>query len=771
MHRLAFVLCLLPLAATAAPHTVLYRHPSEARPAFVAGDLSGPTSLAPEVAARAFLRGAPDLAPVPIALLGRADLRHLGDATIVRFELTHAGLPIVDTNVVLRLDARGRVRMVAGRPLHLERVGTATPTLSAADAQERLAATHAPLQASAVRSATPRLVWLPRAGGGLRLAWEVRLQPVPVLSQALLYRVDAHTGAMVTARNLVRFADQGKVYVVDPTTDGTTTTQTLADRAPGTSDPPDALFNSLIKIVNCIDNHKLVPINFGGYNISVHVCDEIPSVVHDANGDYLQYEPVLGAYSAEASAVEDATSCLTKPGCDAFAEVNAYWHIMKAYKYFQAFNDPNFVHETVMPLQVSVNYRFPIDMMGGGFDIVNATNANGKLYGADNSWFMQGQLIPGLGPEVAIQLFQGTHHDMSYDATVTYHEFTHSVMWSMRVADTPFTWDEQGLDFGPWALAEAFADTFASLLSGKFLQAGYAFDWYPGAPRDLKNTRLVCPDDLEGQQHWDGQQMSEAIWSIHNSLGADSEKPIFTAIAGLPVDATFAETVAAVESAIDDALGATAKATAHGFFLDHGVVDCRRIINYTGPRASLNTMGTSETGLSPVTPGFLQFKYTLAERAQSLRVAFDWSASAESMLGGGGTPNYSVYVRKGSPITWDYSGDPTGTKDYEFALTGENQNANWSGDLAQLLDPGDYYVMVVSTGAVGGTLQDITISHVPAPQDDAGPPPQEDAGTGADGGDDNGGRKGCDCRAASGAPAGLGLLALLGLALLVRRRR
>jgi MYXO-CTERM domain-containing protein len=170
-----------------------------------------------------------------------------------------------------------------------------------------------------------------------------------------------------------------------------------------------------------------------------------------------------------------------------------------------------------------------------------------------------------------------------------------------------------------------------------------------------------------------------------------------------------------------------------------------------------------------VTPGFLQFKYALAERAQSLHVAFNWSAGMTSLMGGSGTPNYSVYVRKGAPITWDYGVDTTGTKDYEFALTGANANANWSGDLTQLLDPGDYYVEIVSTGVAGGTLQDIAITHVPAPQDDASVP-QDDAGT--DAGDGSGGRKGCDCRAASSAPAGAGLLALLGFApLLVRRRR
>jgi MYXO-CTERM domain-containing protein len=775
MPRLALVLSLalslLPSAATAAPHTVLYRHPSDAKPAFVAGDLSGPTGLGAEAAARAFLRAAPDLVPAPLELIDAASLHHLTDATVVRFALRHAGLPIVDADVVVRLDVRGRVRMVAGHPLRLASAGSPTPTLSAADAQELLASTHAPARAGYVRAVTPRLVWMAAANGGLRLVWEARLPVVPLFAESLLFRVDAHSGALVTARNLVRFADQGKVFLVDPITDGNqTTVATLSDLAPGGSDPPDALFNSLIKVLNCVDKHNTVPVNYGGYNVNVHVCDEVSTVVR-SGGDYLQYDPVTTDYTPQTGATEDATACLTSPGCDPFAEINAYWHIMKAYKYFQAFNDPRFAHEKTMPLQVNVNYRQPFDTTSGGFDLANITSPSGKLYGWDNSFFSPpGQLIPGVNRPANVMFFQGVHHDMSYEAGVQYHEFTHSVVWSTSDLLMGPTHDELGLDPSPVALDEAFADTFASFLSGQHVMGTYVFDFNPSSQRDFKDTHLVCPDLLRGEEHRDGQAMSESLWAIRDGLGVDSEKAIFAAVAGLSPDANFTEAVAAVESAISDGLGAAAKDTAHGIFVDHGMVDCRRIINYTQPREILYAAGTSDVGMTPA-PGYLQFKYPLAERAASLHVQFNWTAYSRSLMGGSGTPAYSVYVRKGEPVSWTYGmtgASAAGTKDFEFALVAAGQNASFSGELTQVLDPGDWYVQIVATGAAGGVLQSVTITHVPAPQDDAGPP-QDDGGAGDDAGDHGGRDSGCGCRTT--APASGGLVALLVLALLIVRRR
>jgi MYXO-CTERM domain-containing protein len=783
MRALAVVLSLLPVAAIAAPHTVLYRLPSDTRPMFVAGDLSGPTTLSPEAAARAFLRAAPNLAPVDVAVLGAARLHHLTDATIVRFDLVHAGLPIVEAAVVMRLDARGAVRMVAGRPLRLENAGPPTPALSATEAQELLATTHAPGRAGLVRAVTPRLVWLPAANGGLRLVWEMRLPVVPALLEAFLLRVDANTGALVTARNLVQFADQGKVYVADPTTDGNqTTVETLADRAPASGEPPDALFNSLIKVVNCVDNHNGVPMNYGSYTVSLHVCDEVPTVVHDGSGDYVQYDPVLTPYTPTASANESASACLTLPGCDPFAEVNAYWHIMKAYRYFQAFNDPKFVNDAAMPLQVNVNYRFPIDMQVASPDLGNAIDANGKLFGADNSAFMPPgqQLLPGQDRPASVMLFEGSRTDVSYDATVAYHEFGHSVVWTTANLEWTALTDEQGLDPASMALNEGFSDLFASFISGKHVIAGYAFSFLAGAPRNLKDTHLVCPDLLWGEEHQDSQAISEALWAIHDTLGLDSEKPIFTAVAGLPSSANFDVTAAAVESALNDALGATAKDLAHGLFVDHGLIGCQRVIPYTAPRPILYSAGTSEVGVSPA-PGYLQFKYTLDERAQSLHAQFSWFSTAMAVLGSSGTPAYSLYVRKDQPITWAYHGvGATAVKDYEVQLTGTYQNSAWAGDLNQVLEPGDYYLMIVNRGQGGGLLEKVTFTHaafVETPQDDAGPPPQDDAGAPPVTGDDAGGSgvtggsddNGCGCRTT--APASGGLAALLVLALLLIRRR
>ncbi|HEY3353176.1 MAG TPA: hypothetical protein VGQ83_08020, partial [Polyangia bacterium] len=420
MRRFAVVLWLLPTLASAAPPTVVYRHPTDRRPTFVAGDLTGPSALLPEAAARAFLRAAPALAPAPAELLGAATLRRLRDATIVRFDLSHAGVPIVDAQVIVRVDAHGGVRMIAGRPLRLEDAGVPTPTLGARDAQELLATTHAPLRDGYVRAATPRLVWMPRPDGSLRLAWEARLPVVPVLREALLLRVDAHTGALITMRNLARFADQAKVFAVNPLHDNNTTTQvTLPTRDAPTGDPPQNLSNPYIKILNCIDKHHTVALNLGGFTLNAHMCDEIPAAAPDANGDFLQYEPVLEPWSATSAANEDS-----------YAELSMYWHVNKVYAYFQAFADPRFAELDAKPIQATVNFRIPFDP-AGGLNLTEIQNPNGTLYPLDNAMFMPpGELVPGLMRPASIVFFQGTQIDFSYDADVIYHEFTHAVVWS-----------------------------------------------------------------------------------------------------------------------------------------------------------------------------------------------------------------------------------------------------------------------------------------------------------------------------------------------------
>jgi MYXO-CTERM domain-containing protein len=263
---------------------------------------------------------------------------------------------------------------------------------------------------------------------------------------------------------------------------------------------------------------------------------------------------------------------------------------------------------------------------------------------------------------------------------------------------------------------------------------------------------------------------SWAVWATREALGTDIEAPVFAALVSLVSDSGFGEAAAAVEAEVTDALGASAGATARANLLEANLFDCRRVIEYTGPRQILFAEGTS-IGIRPV-PGYLQFKYAIPSPALSIKVAFNHGDNGVATMFGSGTPAYSVYVRKGEPVTWTYGltgASATGTKDWEFELTGENSNANFVGELQQAFDPGDYYVMIVSTGSAGGSLRNVTITHVGAPQDDAGPP-QDDAGTGNDAGDGDGGRKGCDCRAASSS-AGGALAALLVLALLLIRRR
>ncbi|MBI5479637.1 MAG: hypothetical protein HY906_12310 [Deltaproteobacteria bacterium] len=756
MRRLAFVFCLFPLAVTAAPHTVLYRHPADARPAFVAGDLSGPTTLAPEAAARALLRSAPDLAPVEPGLLGAATVRRLDRGAVVRFELQHAGVPVADASVAVRLDDRGRARMVLGSPVRVDPSASATPSLAPGDARGLLQGRHAPHRAAAFDLAAVRLVWVPGPDRILRLAWEFRLPPTPVLAESLLFRVDAHRGALLTARNLVRFADQGKVYQWNPVK-STLQTVALPGRAPNAGQPADALSNPYVNVVNCKDNHNTIPLTFLGQTFNVHMCDELSTVVRDGNGDYLYDPPATDAWGPDPAT--------TPADEDPFSEVQMYYHVLQAYSYFQAFANPAFTQLDHKPIQATVNFRIPIDYTTGGLDFNNLTNPNGVLYAFPNAMFMPpGQLIPGLSRPASIVFGQGEGSDFAYDGDVVFHEFTHAVIDSTCNLMGP-GFDEQGLDPAPTGLNEGFADIFAAFISGDGQTGEYAAGELGGI-RDLER-KYYCPDVLWGEAHQDSMAFSWTVWSVRHDLGADADAPVFAALVSLPSDASFTVATAAVEAELGDALGGAAATTAHDYFAAANLIDCRRVIDYTGPRPILMTEGTGTVGMTPV-PGYLQFKYHLAGRAQALRVEFNWSGGVMSFMGGG-TPAYSVYVRKGAPITWNYTADPPATKDYDFALTGENQNARFTGELAQLLDPGDYYLMIVSTGSAGGTLQSVAITHVAAPQDDAAVP-QDDAGTGDDAGDGGGGRKGCDCRA-NGTPAAGGLLALLGLALLLVRRR
>jgi MYXO-CTERM domain-containing protein len=732
----------------------------------VAGDLSGPTTLAPEAAARALLRSAPDLAPVDLDLLGAATVRHLQRGAVVRFALQHAGIPVADATAVVRLDERGRARMVLGSPVRVDPAASAIPSLDATAARRLLAATYAAHRASLVEHAVVRLVWAPRPDHRLRLAWEIRLAPVPMLAESLLYRIDAQTGALLTARNLVRFADQGKVYQWNPVK-STLQTVTLPGRAPNAGQPADALSNPYVNVLNCIDEHQLTPVSLMGYNLNVHMCTEKSTVVRDGNGDYLLDPPVSDVWGADPA---------THPADeDAFSEVQMYYHVMQAYTYFQAFANPAFTELDDKPIQATVNFRIPIDYTAGTPDLATllttVQDPNGTLYAMPNAAYMPAgpfMGIPGMDRPASIVFGQAESADFAYDGDVVFHEFTHGVIFS--TANFSGGVDEQGLDPAPTALHEGFADIFSSFISGDGETGEYAGASLGLGPiRDL-NVKYTCPDLLWGESHQDSMAFSWAVWGARVALGADADAPVFAALVSLVTDSGFAEASAAVESEINDALGSSAAATAHAKLLEANVIDCRRVIDYVGPRQVLYTVGTS-SGISPM-PGYLQFKYTLPARAQSLHVGFRYSAGMESLLGGGGTPAYSAYVRKDAPITWTYGvtgRTATGTKDYELELTSADSNATFAGDLAQLLEPGDYYIMIVSTGAASGTLQQVAITHVGAPQDDAGPP-QDDAGTGDDAGDGGGGRKGCDCRAASSSANG-GLAALLVLALLFIRRR
>jgi len=763
MSRLVFamgtlVLLALPSGVTAAPRTVFFARAGDTKPALVAGTLSEASRKPAADIARNFLRRTPDLAPCDPSLLGNPRVFRLRNGTVVRFPLEHLGIPVADASVAVRFDAEGRVRMVVGTPVGALPVNT-QPLLSEEDARTTLTLRHAPLRSAAIAQAKARLVWQPLADRSLRLAWEIRLPLNPLVPEALIFRVDAMTGDLLRTRNLVRFENQAKVYPTNPVTSSLTTV-TLEPTSPDPS-APDALANADVTVLNCKDLHHTVPLNLGPQTINVHLCDEIPTVTRDANGDYLYDPPSPDAWGSDPQ---------TAPADeDSFSEVQMYYHIMKVYGYFRSFGNPEFRDLDAKPVQATVNFRIPIDTSSGSIDYTNLMNPNGTLYPFTNAFFMPpGELIPGLFRPASMVFGQGGSADFAYDGDVIYHEFTHAVIWSTSNLMGPGL-DEYGLDPAPMGLNEGFADTFSSLVAGDPQVGEYAAG-VMGGIRDL-TVKYRCPDLLWGEAHQDSMAFSWAMWAIAQELGPDAEAPLFAALVQLPEDASFGLTSSLIEEEIEAALGTQARESVHAILLEANLIDCKRVIPYTGPREFLVTEGTS-IGLNPV-PGYVQFLYSLPAPAKKLTVTFDWLDN--SMGFGAGSPAYTVYVRKDAPIQWSYGvTGATATKDQEFVLSATGQQNSWSGSLETILEPGDYYLQIVSTGEVGGYLLNIAITHEGAPQEDAGVPPGQDAGVppGQDAGNQNidGRDSGCGC--ATTAPSG-GLAALLAIALLLvwRRRR
>lgn len=675
----------------------------------------------------------------------------------------HRGLPVVGHGAAVRLSASGEPIVVSAR-LDGAMPVTVSPTLTAGAA----AIAAAPFSPATVNARDAKLVVWAAGRGEPRLAYAVVPEIPAGMPTAPRVIVDAQTGAILEARDLVTFA-KARVYKFNPVSTPTVENLDILQAPTG-----DKLTSAFITANNCIDNKTVKPVNFFGFNMNVHVCDLVQVATADVNGDFL-YEPADTAGSAEAKK-------------DAFSEVSMYFHTARAYEFFRGLaGDASAQVVRDKPLRVVANLQIPAGISSG--NLAAAGNPDTPLEPFSNAFFSPangglGQLFQQLYGirEGGLWFGQGPNRDYAYDGDVVYHEFGHAVV-DRTLGLGAWHLDAFGAVDAPGAMNEGMADYFAAAITGDSAVGEYAskdISQNLGAIRDLENQDK-CPGALVGEVHFDSTLFSGALWSARKSLGdADKTKMdagIYKAMRTSPAQASVGyDDVAKLFLATLKTDAPAAAAAVEKEMTARGVLPgCNRVISYgdkavKAPATGIGGFvapGAQGLGLTGLAPGLLQFKLDL-DGAKSGKVTVTFKSRAS---GGGGGPFGSqgtpyapaVAAKFDAPIQWSYT--PEAKSDAAAVVDAASSTASF--DVPETAK--SVYVQIVNKGDNDGAYDDVAITVEPravtAPPPGDAPPDEPQVRVT---------ETSCGCSTPGTSTtswAGLGALALAAGAAARRRRR
>jgi hypothetical protein len=529
------------------------------------------------------------------------------------------GLDVLGRGAFVRLDAAGRPRwQVATKAFVPDDLGAPLPVeeiLARLGRAELPAERHARL-----------VVWAP-PGRAPRLAYEVVLPRDLERLQTLRLVVDARSGALVWAQDLVLRARQAQVFPTNPdTSELTTVTLELPDGA-------TTLTSAELEVVNCLDEGTC-PLLRG--ETRTRWCETVAAAVADGAGDFLYARPA-----------DDADRE------DAFSEVQLFHHGTRALAYFR---DLGFAGLDARPLLAVANLRMP-DLSRATCDGVMSDL---PLEPYENALFMPaGAIARVFPPGDAIVFGQGATIDYAYDGDVVTHEITHAVAATLTSMGS-VTVDAHGLDGSMGAMHEGFADYFAAVLGDGPEIAEYVgarLEGRDGALRTLANQRR-CPENLDGEEHDDSAIFSGALWELRTRLAAEDERvldrAVFTVLDSLADEESFDSVRLKLEAEVAMLLGEGLAGTARAIFAARGLDGCDGRVHELPlgvARQRMHVVGARAFGLSQPLPGPLQLRVLLLRPAREIHLSIARSSSAQR--GGEGEPQLQLLVKAGEPIRWD----------------------------------------------------------------------------------------------------------------------
>ncbi len=748
MRRQLILLPLTALATLAAAGSAAASDWHTVAPGSTAADLSFlRTTSGARGAAETYLKHAASELRIEGLSLGYENELQDGDHRTVRFAQFHAGHPVLGGAAAVQVAPEGRVEVVV---LDVAR-GLSVPTAPKYREEAARSAVEATYGMTLAERPSAALAVFPEAETGGKLVWVVDVRSELGGERFL---VDAHAGKIVHRRSLAVHA-RGRVYPIS-----SAVTPQLEDRELVGLDAADPQtlsgWNGNFKVANYVDGDLV-----GGVSLTLE-----QSVGPNAGEDFL-YDPP--------TSVDDVK--------DQFAQVGVYYHLTRMRDYFTK------AHQ--------------LDMGTPGWKLVAVANMLESGRPMDNAFFSpQGTEAPFRAPNL-IAIGQGSLFDFSDDSDVFLHEFTHYVSANaIGYNDGQFAVNEYGLS--PWAgsIDEGIADYFACTVNGDPTLGEASLAPF-GAERDLSDNVKICPDDLVGEVHEDGELIGSLAWSLHDKFGAElGDRLVWSALTLLTRNASLGDFAKGLKRAADK-LVSTGELTAadasavEALIESRGLDDCEEVLDLSGGKLRRTQMfgidslvygaggSCTEWRRQLSLQSLFHFKSTPDRTAKGIRF------TVQLQPHGGDDLEWSIYVRTARHVgftpgdmlpeatSYDYSVEAI-TDTYGEIVIDEKSDPPF--------DPTQTYYMVIGHGncpvtAVTVESADLGVEPPPVdpdPVDPVAPEPEPGATGGAtpdpiDPAEETP-AAGCACRAAEpSAPlapwTALSGVALAGAAVLRRRVR
>jgi len=412
-----------------------------------------------------FLAAHADLLKLELEQLELQRAENLDGKWYVSYRQIHEGIPVLFSEVELRLSASGNVMMFGSDFYPDIRVNT-TPVLSWQAAQE---AASRDMRITEWHTTEPMLYILPienEARFDYHLAYRCEFSTDEPAARWVSY-VDAHNGEILWRFNRVRHSVSGTVT-------GSVHRHDATDPLTSHAFPDLQISNGVQQATTNANGQYVLNANGSSFTITARLEGKYARVTR-ADGSTASFTATVQD-GQQVNLVWDANNSQT-------SERDAYFHTNVAHTFIKS----------VDPAFTGVDYAMPVRV-----NISQTCNA-----------FWDGR---------GINFFRagGGCRNTAEVPTVVYHEYGHGIN-DMQYISRGVT---DGLTNG--ALHEGLADINAALLVDDPV-VGRGFEENGGGLRNVKNTNRY-PQNVSGEVHSDGLILAGALWDLREALGLEKAR-------------------------------------------------------------------------------------------------------------------------------------------------------------------------------------------------------------------------------------------------------